>query len=159
MAHEDLGSRAAIRGHPLHPLLVPFPIAFFVGALATDLVFWSSHDPFWARGSIWLIGAGLVMGALAAIAGLIDFASIRHARNRTGWTHVIGNVAAVVFSLISWLIRLRDPAAGVLPTGLVLSVVVVVILLVTGWLGGELVFRYKIGTNQSIGPLPREPSE
>lgn len=138
-------SKASILGHPLHPMIIPFPIAFLVGTLATDIVFAATRDPFWARGSFWLLIGALVMATLAAVLGLIDFVSIPRARNRVGWTHVIGNVLAVVLSLISVIHRWDDPTSAVLPLGLVLSAIVVLILGVTGWMGGELAFRYKVG--------------
>lgn len=145
-------SRAAIAGHPIHPMLVPFPIAFLVGALVTDLAFWGTYDTFWARASLWLTGAGLVMGALAAVFGAIDFFSIQRARNLTsGWAHALGNATAMVLALISLLIRLPDPADGVLPWGLVLSILIALILGVTGWLGGEMSYRHRIGVMESSG--------
>src|SRR4051812_39312269 len=66
-------SRASIMGHPIHPMIVPFPIAFLVGTLVSDIVFASNGDPFWAIMSKWLIVAALVMGAVAAVLGLTDF--------------------------------------------------------------------------------------
>jgi uncharacterized membrane protein len=139
-------STASIMGHPIHPMLVPFPIAFLVATLATDLVFWGTGDAFWARASEWLVGAGVAMGGLAAVFGLIDFLTIDRARvGHTGWVHFLGNLAAVVLSLLSLLLRIGDSAAAVLPGGLILSFVVVGILLVTGWMGGELAYRFKIG--------------
>jgi uncharacterized membrane protein len=139
-------STASIDGHPIHPMLVPFPIAFLVGTLATDLAFWGTGDQFWARASMWLVGAGLVMGALAAVFGLIDFLTIARARaGSTGWVHFLGNLVAVILALVSLLLRVGDPAAAVLPGGLVLSFIIVGILLVTGWMGGELAYRHKIG--------------
>ncbi len=65
--HRGVRSTAAIFGHPIHPMLVVFPIGFFVGALATDLAFWGTSDSFWARASEWLLGVGIVMGALASM--------------------------------------------------------------------------------------------
>jgi uncharacterized membrane protein len=139
-------STASIMGHPIHPMLVPFPIAFLVGAFVSDLAFWGTADPFWARASMWLVGAGLVMGALAALAGLTDFLTIERVRSLSAaWMHFLGNAAALLLSLWNLLHRLGDPAAGVVPGGLVLSLVVVAILLVTGWLGGELAYRHRIG--------------
>src|SRR4051794_18645797 len=88
-------STMAINGHPIHPMLVPFPVGFLVGALATDLAFWGIGDPFWSRASLWLLAAGFVMGALAAVIGLIDFLTIERARTgSTGWVHFIGNAIA-----------------------------------------------------------------
>lgn len=92
-------STAEIFGHPLHPMLVPFPIAFFVGTFVSDIVYLSSGDPFWARLSFWLLAAGLAMAALAAIAGFTDFLGDRLIRAiRPAWYHMAGNVTAVVLS-------------------------------------------------------------
>jgi uncharacterized membrane protein len=65
-------STASIAGHPIHPMLIPFPIAFFVSTFLADLAFWQTGDEFWATAGMWLLGAGLVMASLAAIAGVID---------------------------------------------------------------------------------------
>lgn len=139
-------STAAIARHPIHPMLVPFPIAFLVGALGSDLAFSGTADPFWARASLWLVGAGLVMGALAAIFGLIDFLTIRRVRSyKAAWIHFLGNAIALLLALWSLWLRSGDMAAAILSGGLVLSALTVLILLVTGWLGGELAYRYKIG--------------
>jgi len=146
-------STAAIGGHPIHPMLVPFPIAFLVGALASDLVFWGTGDGFWSRASWWLLAAGVVMGVLAAVFGLIDFLTIARARQgSTGWVHFLGNLLAVALALVNVLLRLGDAAAAVLPGGLILSFVTVGILLITGWIGGELAYRFKIGVIEEEAP-------
>src|SRR5690348_9014312 len=94
-------SRASIMGHPLHPRIVPFPVASLVGTRATDLVFRSTGDPSWAMFSKWMLVAGLVMAAIAAVLGVIDFVGIRRVRTGwIGWAHMGGNVGAVVLSLI-----------------------------------------------------------
>ena len=91
------------------------------------------------------MGAGLVAAALAAIAGLIDFLGDARIRDLSdAWQHAIGNVLAVLVSLFSFYWRYRNGAAGVIPTGLIMSLVVVCILLFTGWKGGELVFRHRV---------------
>lgn len=149
---EGVTSTAAIGGHPIHPMLVPFPIALLCAALATDIVYIVADDPFWARASLWLIAGGIVTGLLAALFGLIDFATIRRARQKAGWIHALGNVTVVVVSLGNLLLRWDDPAGAVQPLGLALSAVVAFILLITGWYGGELAYRYKIGV---IGNDPR----
>jgi uncharacterized membrane protein len=142
-------STAALFGHPIHPMLIAFPLAFLVGVLATDLAFWGTADAFWARASLWLVGAGVVTGAVAAIFGLIDFFTIARAREHAmGWIHFLGNATALLLSLFNWLLRLDDPAAAVLPWGLVLSLVVAAILGVTGWAGGELSYRHRIGVTR-----------
>jgi uncharacterized membrane protein len=138
-------STANFFGHPIHPMLIPFPIAFFVGAFACDLAFWFNGAPIWATASLWLIGAGLVMAALAAVAGLTDFIGDRRIRNiQAAWLHGGGNVIAVLIQLFSFYWRYRYGTAAVLPVGLILSLLVVGTLLFTGWMGWEMVYRHRV---------------
>jgi uncharacterized membrane protein len=147
MTNGNPKSTAQIAGHPIHPMLVPFPIAFLVSTFAVDLVYWSTRNPSWAVAAMWLLGAALVMAALAAIAGLIDYLGDQRIRQKRQATlHLVGNVTAVVLALISFIIRYANGAeAGVLSWGIWLSLIVVLLLLFTGWLGGELVYRGKVG--------------
>jgi uncharacterized membrane protein len=73
MATPNPRTTAQIAGHPIHPMLIPFPVAFLVATLVSDLIFWRTGNPGWATASLWLLGAALVMAALAAVAGLTDF--------------------------------------------------------------------------------------
>jgi len=66
-------STAKIADHPIHPMLIPFPIVCFVGTFVADVVYSRNADPGWATASHWLLGVGLVMAALAATAGLTDY--------------------------------------------------------------------------------------
>ncbi|MEG5031573.1 DUF2231 domain-containing protein [Microcoleus sp. AT3-D2] len=150
--YRDAGitSSVAIAGHPLHPAIVLFPIAFLVGAAGTDIGYWLTSDPFWARASVWLIGVGFAAGILAAITGFLEFFKVKRVRERSaGWLHMGGNVAVMVLSLINLLLRQGNPAEPILYTGLAISIVVATLLGITGWYGGELSFRHKIGV---IGP-------
>lgn len=138
-------SRARILGHPIHPMLVPFPITCFIGAFVTDIAYWRTADMQWANFSVWLITAGLITGALAAIAGLTDFFSSRRIRAlRAAWFHGAGNGLALILSLFNVFVHSRDAYTSVVPTGLILSGLVALILIMTGWLGGELVFRHRV---------------
>jgi uncharacterized membrane protein len=152
-------SRAAIAGHPIHPMLVPFPIAFLVGALAVDIAFASTGDVFWAEAGFWLLAAGIVMGAAAALFGLVDFLSLARVRAlNAAWMHFLGNGAAIVLAIWNLAQRWDDPAAGASGLGIALSAIVVAILLVTGWLGGELSYRYRIGVmNEADSHRERAP--
>src|SRR5688500_5004507 len=134
-------STAKIADHPIHPMLVPFPIAFFTAVLASDLAFSQTNNPFWATFSFWLLGAGLVMSALAALMGVIDFLGDRRIRALgDAWLHAAANVTAVLISLFSFYLRYSDGPLAIVPTGLMLSLAVVVLLLFSGWKGGNLVF-------------------
>jgi len=150
--YNDTGivSSVSVAGHPLHPVLIVFPVAFLVGAAGSDIGYWLTSDPFWARASVWLLGAGLVTGILAGITGFLDFFKIKRVRVRSaGWLHMAGNVAALVLSAINIVIRQGNPAQPIVFTGLAISIVVATLLGVTGWFGGELTFRHKVGV---IGP-------
>jgi len=150
--YRDAGitSSVAIAGHPIHPAIVLFPIAFLVGSAGTDIGYWLTRDPFWARASVWLIGVGFAAGILAAITGFSEFFKVKRVRERSaGWLHMGGNVAVMVLSLINLLLRQGNPAEPIVYTGLAISVVVATLLGITGWYGGELSFRHKIGV---IGP-------
>ncbi len=139
-------STARVAGHPIHPMLVPFPIACFVGVLVTDLAYWRTADMMWADFSAWLLVAGLVMGTLAAITGLIDFFSDRLVRAQwPAWPHMLGNVLVMLLSLLNAFVHSRDAWTSVVPTGLIISAVVVLILLFTGWFGWSMVYRHHVG--------------
>jgi uncharacterized membrane protein len=138
-------STAQIGGHPIHPMLIPFPIVCFVGALVTDIVFLNNGDPGWAEASRWLLGIGLVMAALAAVAGLTDFmGDDRVRRLGDAVKHMIANVTDVVLEIVNFVLRLKnDDAVGGI--GVWLSLVAVLLLLYSGWMGGQLVFVHRVG--------------
>lgn len=136
----------AIQGHPLHPMLVPMPIGALVFLLGTDVAFLSSGDPFWARASVWLLAIGVITAVIAGLVGAGDFMSIRRARQgHAGWIHAIGNGVVLVLAIVNWSLRTDDPTLGVQPWGIAISGVTVALLGLTGWMGGELAYRYRIG--------------
>jgi uncharacterized membrane protein len=146
MSVDDLHSTARIARHPIHPMLVPFPIVCFVGVLLSDLTYWRTAEIMWADISAWLVTIGVVMGYFAAIAGLIDFLSNRLIRlHPAAWWHVGGNLVVLVLATLNMLVHSRDAWTSVVPTGLILSAVVVIILLFTGWMGWALVYEHRIG--------------
>lgn len=146
-------SRAAIRGHPIHPMLIPFPVALLVGALLVDIAWLATGNPFWPGMSLWLIGAGIVTGVAAAAFGMVDFVSLKRVRHLpSAWTHALGNIAVLLLAAVNLGMRLTDPAAAVLPWGLALSLAIAALLAVTAWVGGELVYRHGIGVTRAIAP-------
>jgi uncharacterized membrane protein len=146
---QSLHTTAEIARHPIHPMLVPIPIVCFVGALVTDITYYMTAEMMWADLSAWLLIIGLIGGVLAAIAGLIDFLGNRLIRTQTpAWPHLLGNALALVLAFFNALIHTRDAWTSVVPVGLILSIIVVLIVPVTGWLGWALVYRNGVGVSR-----------
>jgi uncharacterized membrane protein len=142
-------STAKISGHPIHPMLIPFPIAFFVATLACDIAYWTTANSRRAEATAWLLGAGIVMAALAAIAGLTDVLGDQRIRTLNAvWWHAGGNVLVVLLEIANWILRYTEGANAVVPTGFILSLIVTVILLFTGWKGWEMVYRHRVGVSE-----------
>ncbi len=128
--------------HPIHVILAAYPIACFTGAFLTDIAYAETYEMMWANFSVWLIAAGLVFGALAAIAGIVDYLVYRRQRpRRSASPHSIGNALVLLLSLANVFVHSRDAYTSVVPTGLILSGIVAVLVLVTSWLGTMLVYR------------------
>ena len=142
-----LPSTAAVVGHPIHPMLIPYPIAFRTAVVATDLAARSTRDPFWSRASEVLLGAGLVSGVVAGAVGAIDYFTIRRAREQPiGRVHAYGNPLALAFTAANLALRRREPRGT--PPGndaIGLSVLTAAVLGVTGWAGAELSYRHMVG--------------
>jgi uncharacterized membrane protein len=134
-------------------MLVVFPIAFLIGAFASDIAFRSTADTFWARASYWLLLSGVVTALVAALPGVIDFLTIDRVRDIwVSWTHMIANLVVVAIAAVNLWLRSDDPAAGVQNWGFALSGLTTALLLFSGWLGGELAYRYRIGTIPDDSP-------
>jgi uncharacterized membrane protein len=138
-------STAEFAGHPVHPMLISFPIAFLVATLVCDCVYWASGNTLWVTAALWLVGAGTVGGALAAMAGLTDFLGERRIRNlNASWYHFAGNLLVILISAFNWYWHLQGPA-GIVPWSIIMSAVVVCLLLFTGWKGWEMVYQGHVG--------------
>lgn len=139
-------STARIADHPIHPMLIPFPIVCFVLAFVADILI-SRGDTGLFAASKWLLGIGLLFAALAAVAGVVDFlGDDRIRRLGDALKHMIANVTAVVLELVNLVLRLRDPEF-VASTGVYISAIVVLLLLYSGWKGGNLVYRHGVGVH------------
>lgn len=145
-------STAQIAGHPIHPMLISFPIVFLVTAFATDIAFWITNGAVWATASMWLLGAGVIMALVAALFGFTDFLGSERVRNLTdAWLHMAGNLVAVLLAAINWYLR-YSTAPGVFPAGFWISLATVLLLLFNGWKGWELVYRHHVGVADEASP-------
>jgi len=138
-------SRIKLLGHPVHPMLIVFPLGLLATAVAFDIVGLAQGDPIWFRISFWMIAAGIIGGLLAAVFGLIDWLAIPNGTRAKsiGLLHGGTNVVVVLLFIASWAIRrnVEVPTTA----ALTLSFIAVVLALVGGWLGGELVDRLGVG--------------
>jgi len=139
-------ARAKLLGHPIHQMLIVFPLGVLATSVILDIVFLITRHGAWADASYHIIPVGVLGGLAAALFGFLDWLSVpsgTRAKTIGGW-HGGGNVVVVALFAISWFIRRSGPAT---PSGgaLTLSFIGVLLALVTGWLGGELVTRLGIG--------------
>jgi uncharacterized membrane protein len=146
MLIDDLNSTASISRHPLHAMLVPFPIVCFTGAFVTDLTYWLTLEVMWERFSLWLLTVGVMMAVFAAIAGMVSFVSRRRIiKPRHAWLHGLGNLLVLALSILNAFVHSRDGYTAVVPQGLILSGLVVFILFFTVWMGEDTVYRPGVG--------------
>ncbi|WP_242140396.1 MULTISPECIES: DUF2231 domain-containing protein [unclassified Sphingomonas] len=147
MAQQDVRDMPmASAPHPIHSVLAAFPLAFFTTAFVTDLTYVNTAEMMWANFSVWLITGGLIMGVLAAIAGIVDFARNRRARRAPRpWFHSLLNIVVLVLGTVNAFIHSRDAYTSVMPTGILLSAIVAVLVIVSSWTGTSVAHRYPVG--------------
>ncbi|MBW3575964.1 MAG: DUF2231 domain-containing protein [Actinobacteria bacterium] len=139
-------TRFKLLGHPVHPMLIVFPLGLLATAVIFDVLYLITANADLAVFSFWAIAAGIVGGLAAAIFGLIDWLAIPSGTRakQVGLVHGGGNVVVVALFAVSWLLR-RDQATTPEALALSLSFAGVALAAVTGWLGGELVDRHAVG--------------
>lgn len=141
-------SKAKIAGHPVHPILIVFPLGLLATSAIFDIITLITSDGKWSTMAWYMMGAGIIGGLLAAIFGLIDWLAIpTNTRAKAiGLWHGGLNVLVVLLFAASWILRRTETAS---PSGpaLTLSFGAVVIAVVAGWLGGELVDRLGVGVD------------
>jgi uncharacterized membrane protein len=145
--HTHPHSTARIGDHPIHPMLIPFPIVCFILTFVLDVLY-VRGDTAVAGSTHWLLAIGLGFAALAAVAGLTDFLGDKRIQGADAVKHMLANVTAVVLEVVNLILRLGNPDF-IGSTGVYISGVVVLILIYSGWKGGDLVFRHGIGVRDS----------
>ena len=146
MPREALRSTARVAGVPIHAMLAPIPIVCFLATLCTDLAYWKTAAMMWANMSAWLLTVGLVVAVLAVTTGLVDFFGDRRIQAlRSAWTYGLSGALALVLSIFNVFVHSRDAYTSVVPTGLTLSILVALLLLVVAWSGWDLVYRHGVG--------------
>ena len=146
------GSIASVAGHPLHPMIVPVTIGMYVAATCSDVAFARTGNPFWALGTSWLLLGTLASGCIAAIPGIVDFTLIDRAQKlHIGWAHAGGNLLFLAITVVNYGWRKADPTVPLGHSGLILTFIGLVLLGITGWLGGEMSYRHGIGVATDLG--------
>lgn len=146
---------ASIAKHPLHPMLVVFPIGLWVFSVIGDFVFLLGGDARWNDVAFYTLAGGLIGAVLAAVPGFFDMFSISDKKvGKIAWNHMILNLIAVVIFAIGFYLRLRNPAGAIFP--ILLSVAGVLFIAVSGWLGGEMVYVHGMGVQQQSSGSTRE---
>lgn len=146
-------SKASIAGHPVHPMLIPFPLALWVTSFAADVLFYFVRHPTLLVISKFLLAAGCIGAVAAAIAGIIDWLSIKNGdvKRVANW-HARLNITALVVFAISLFLRMGSYSQLVgrrLTLPFLLSLLGVILIAISGWLGGELVFRFGVGQTRN----------
>ncbi|HXS57406.1 MAG TPA: DUF2231 domain-containing protein [Hanamia sp.] len=141
-------SKASFKSHPIHPILVSFPIAFLIGTFVADVIGkFSENNSLWQTG-FYLEIAGIVTGLLAAIPGFIDYLFTvppNSSAKKRGLKHALVNVSHLVLFFIAWLLRGNEKADTTLI--LIIEAVGVILIFIAGYLGGTLVYRNQIGVD------------
>jgi uncharacterized membrane protein len=127
----DVGSAVALVGHPIHVMMVHFPIAFVISTLGIDVFYWWSGDTFWVRVGLWSTGMAFWSGVAASIVGTAELLLVR-------------GIRLLEASWSNWGLRLVD-TDSILPHGLALSAIACVMVGFAGWHGGKLVFDHGVG--------------
>jgi uncharacterized membrane protein len=149
-------SNVKLANHPLHPILVVFPIALFILSFIFDVVHYSTDNGLWATLSFWNMVAGIVGGLAAAVPGLIDYLKLdlTPQARQTATVHLTLNLLIVGAYIVNAFLRyeavdtamVRDATVPTVP--FILSIFGVVVLCISGWLGGQLVYRHHVGVHE-----------
>src|SRR5690606_5560894 len=113
MMSESIVSKMSIGGHPIHPMLIHFPVAALIGLTGTDIGFVLTGAQFWARASLWLVGVGAVGGWVSGTVGLLDLLIVREIRRLiTAWCHAVLAVMLLSLASLNWLMRIGEADAA-----------------------------------------------
>jgi len=143
-------SKVKLFGHPVHPMLIVFPVGLFATAVVFDILYLGSGNSVFPTISYYMIAAGVLGGLLAAIFGFIDWLGLPNnsrAKKIGGW-HGLGNLTIVILFVISWFLRRADVNFAPSSLALILSFAGIALALVTAWIGGEMVYRLGVGVDQ-----------
>jgi uncharacterized membrane protein len=138
-----MSTPASVKGHPIHPMLVPLVVGLWTFALVADVMTHLRGSQEWRTVAYYCIGGGLVAAVLAAVPGLVDLVSIRSPRvRRLGLLHLGTNLLAIIVFGVNFVTRYGNPDHSGMMRATGLGVLLVAI---SGWLGGEMVYKHGVG--------------
>ena len=141
----DTGSAVALVGHPIHVMMVHFPVAFVAATLGVDVFYWWSGDEFWVRVGLWSAGFAFWSGLAASVVGTAELLLVRGIRLlEASWSHAVAAMTLLAITGANWGDHLFNPEL-ILPHGLALSALSAVMVGFAGWHGGKLVFDHGVG--------------
>lgn len=142
-------SRAKLFGHPIHPMLIPFPLGLLPTSVLFDVVYLLTGNGKWAEISFWMIAVGLVGGVAATVFGAIDLERVPDGTRAkaVGIVHAVSAGGLMALFASSWLLRLGAPG-GPGAIAIILSLLGIGLAGLTGWLGGELIARLGVGVSR-----------
>ena len=140
---------ASVGKHPIHPMLVVFPIGLFVTAFLCDIALLTTGNSIYGTVAFYTIAAGIIGALLAALPGFVDYTALRGQKLKSlGTWHMILNLTVVVLFVINFYLRTRtglEITGGSSTIPFALSLIAVVLLGISGWLGGEMVYVHGVG--------------
>ena len=139
---DDASAPGYVVRRPIHPTIVCVPFTCFIGALLTDIAYLNTAEMMWTDLSAWLVTAGVILGWLAVIGGLVDLFGHRYDEAPAlTWIYAIGQLVALVLATFNMLVHTHDAWTSVVPWGLALSAATVIVLLLTTWIGWAALYR------------------
>jgi len=158
-----MASRASIGGHPIHPMLIPFPIGLLVFSFVADLIYLWGSNLIWKDIAFYTMLGGIIGGAAAAIPGLIDWATMTdRATVRVANWHARVNVVTLLIFITDFYLRTSSGSTLIVDMAelpVALSVVGVIGLAIAGWLGGQLVFAHGVAVTAEEKPVSLRPEK
>jgi uncharacterized membrane protein len=147
-----MNTPASFRQHPIHPMLIVFPIALWIFSLVCDIIFRAgSHNPLWNGIAFYSIAGGIIGALLAAIPGFIDYLALVDSQvKKIATTHMVLNLTVTALFIFNLGIRYNTSTTSN-ALGVALSIIGITLLAISGWLGGKLVYEHHVGVS-----TPRE---
>ena len=155
----DKESAITVIGHPLHTMLVHFPIALVMATLGCDVLYWYAGDPFWVRAGLWAAGATFWSALAAAAVGTLELLGVPGIRQRiASWSHGVAAMTLLAVAAANWRLRVLAPD-DILPHALLLSLMGAAYAAFAGFHGGKLVFEHGVGTSLAAEAGSARPSD